>query len=67
MPDVMVNFEVASCGIFRDNLENIFPDAGIGGGAGGINAICSRLPEVADNIISGNNVDTFRDCHAANW
>ena len=44
----MVNFEVASCSIFRDNGEKIFPDAEVGGGAGGISAICSR-PEVADD------------------
>ena len=32
--------------------EKIFLDAKVGGGAGDINAICSRL-EVGDDIISG--------------
>ena len=45
------NFEVASCN----------SDAEVSGGAGGINAICSR-PEVADDVISGYDVETFRDC-----
>ena len=31
----------------------------MGGGSGGMNAICSQL-EVADYIISGESVDTFR-------
>ena len=44
---------------------NIFPDAEVGGGAGGPNAICSR-PKVAGDVISGYNVETFRDYHAAN-
>ena len=56
----MVNFEVASCSIFQDNREKKFPDAEVGGGAGDINAICSRL-EVANDIISGYNVETFRN------
>ena len=55
---VMVNFEVASCCIFRDNREKI-PDTEVGGGACGINTICSRS-EVADDVISGYNVETFR-------
>ena len=38
---VMVNFEVGNSSSFRDNRANIFPDAEVGGGAGGINAICS--------------------------
>ena len=46
----MVNFEVAGSSSFRDNRENIFPDAEVDGGAGGINAICSR-PEVAYDVI----------------
>ena len=37
----------------------------MGGGADGLNAICNR-PEVADDVISGYNVETFRDYHAAN-
>ena len=31
----------------------------VGDGSGGMNAICSRL-EVADDVISGIHVDTFR-------
>ena len=38
---VMIHFDVAGCSIFQDNGEKIFPDAEVGGGAGGINAICS--------------------------
>ena len=57
---------VASCSISRDNREKkIFLDTEVGGGACGINAICGR-PEVADDVISGYNAETFRDYHAAN-
>ena len=56
----MVNFEVASSSSFRDNRDKIFSDAEVGGGACGINAVCSRL-EVADDVISGYNVETFGD------
>ena len=56
----VVNFEVASSSRFRDN-----PDAVDGGDADGINTICSR-PEVAYDVVSGYNVETFRDHHAAN-
>ena len=42
-----------------------FPSAEVGGGASVINAICSRS-EVADDVISGYNVETFRDYYAAN-
>ena len=45
-------------------IEEKISDAEVGGGAD-INAICSR-PEVADGVISGNNVDTFLDHHAGN-
>ena len=55
---VMVNVEVASHSIFWDNREKIYPDAEVGGGTGGINDICSRT-EVADEIISGYNVETI--------
>ena len=60
-----VNCDVASCSIltFPEAIEKIFPDAEVGGGAGGINDICIR-PAVADDVISGYNVDTFRDYHA---
>ena len=37
----------------------------VGAGAGGINAFCSR-PEVADDVISGCNVETYSDYQAAN-
>ena len=60
-----MNFEVASCGIFHDNREKVFPDTEVGGGASGINGICSR-PEATDDVISGYNVESFRDYHAAN-
>ena len=62
---MMVNFEVASCSIFRKNREKAFPDAEVGSGAGGINATCSG-PEVADDVISGDDEEIFRDYHATN-
>ena len=43
--------------------KKIFPAAEEVGD--GINAICNR-PEVADDVISVYNVETFRDYHAAN-
>ena len=46
-------------------VTKTFRDTEIGGGAGGINAICSR-PEVVDDVISCYNVETFRDFQAAN-
>ena len=55
---------IATCSIFQDYREKIFPDAEVVGGAGCINAICSR-PGVADYVISGYNVETFRKYHAA--
>ena len=60
---VMVNFEVASSSIFRDNHDILVPE--VGSGADGINAICSR-PEVANDLISGYNVQTCWDYHAPN-
>ena len=48
--------------VFRDNR---FPDAAVGGGPGCISAICTR-PQVADDVISGYNVETFLDYHAVN-
>ena len=42
--------------------KKIFPDAEVGGG---IYAICSR-PEVADDVISGYNLETFLNYHATN-
>ena len=53
MPDVMVNFEFASYDVFRDNREKNF------------HGICN-LPEVVDDVISGYNLDTLLDYHAAN-
>ena len=56
----MINFEVASYSNFRNNR-----DAEVRASAGGTNAICSR-PETANDVISGYNVETFPDYHAAN-
>ena len=56
----MENFEVASSNSFGDNREKIFLDTEV---AGGINA---SQPEVADDVISGYNLDTFRDYYAEN-
>ena len=55
----VVNFEVASFGTFLDFPKWSFCDGEVSDGSGGINAICSR-PEVADDIISGKDVNTFR-------
>ena len=57
---VVINFEVACSSSFRDNREEIFPNTEVGGGAGGINAICSR-PEVTDDVIVGYGLETFLD------
>ena len=46
-------------------FDKKFPDAEVCGGAGGINDTCSR-PKVGDDVISGYNVETSRDYHAAN-
>ena len=51
---VVVNFEVASCGSFRDFLQRSFCDGEIGDGSDGINAICSRL-----EVISSEDEDAF--------
>ena len=61
----MVNVEVAIAQAVSEIIEKKIPDAEVGSGAGGISAICSRL-EVADDVISGYNIETFRDYHAAN-
>ena len=45
---------LASCSLYSE----IIPDAEVGGGAGGTNVICSR-PEVANDVISSYNVETF--------
>ena len=63
----MVNFEVAIAMAFSEIIERkkIFPDAEVGGCAGGINAICSG-PEVANDVFSGYTIEPFRDYHSAN-
>ena len=55
----VVNFECGSFSTFRDFPKRSFCDAEVGDGSGGMNAICIRW-EVADHVISGNDVDTFR-------
>ena len=44
---------------FSEIMGKIFPDPEVDSGAGGTNAICSR-PEVANDVISGRNVESFR-------
>ena len=44
---------------FRDFTKRSFYDGEVGGDCGDVNAICSR-PEVADDVFSGEDVDTFR-------
>ena len=63
MERLLRNCEVASRSNFRDNRDKIYPDAEVGGGADGINAICSR-PELASYVVSIYNVETFHDYHA---
>ena len=43
----------------------MFPYAEVGGDAGGMNVIRSRT-EVADDVISGYNVDIVQDYYSAN-
>ena len=51
----MVNwFEVAGCDSYIS-----FCDGEVGEGSGGVNAICSQ-PEVPDDVIYGDDVDTFQ-------
>ena len=63
---VMVNLEVASCSIFQDNRDQIFPDAEVISGADGSKATCIR-PEAAEDVISGYNVETFWDYCTIMW
>ena len=63
---VAINFGVTSPSSFQDNREHTFPDAEVGGGAGDINAICSKQ-ELSDDVISGYSVETFRDYRAAKF
>ena len=53
-------FEVASTSyLVSDIFQNCwFCDDEVSSGNGGANVICSR-PEVADDVISDENVDTF--------
>ena len=54
-----INFEVASTSSFRDLTKRSFRYGEFGDCSGGMNTICSR-PKVADDAISGEDVDTFR-------
>ena len=56
---IAVNFEVASSSGFRDFPKRLFCDGEVGDGGCGINAICSR-PELAGDVISGEDADTFQ-------
>ena len=57
----VVNFEVASFSSFLYFSQKSFCDGEVGGGSGGMSAICScSSPEVADDVISFDDVDTFR-------
>ena len=61
----MVNFEIEKS--FRDIPKRSFCNSEIVDGSGGMNAICSRL-KVADGVISGRDVDTFRfDAYVNLW
>ena len=54
---IVVNFEVASFSSFRDFSKRFYCD---GDSSGGVNAICSR-PKVADDVISGEDAETFQE------
>ena len=56
---MVVHFEGSIFSTFRDIPKRSFCDGEIGDGNGGMNAICNQ-PEEADNVISGEAVDTFR-------
>ena len=59
---VALNVEDASFSTFRDFPKRWFCHGEVDNGRGGMNTICSRS-EVADNVISGTIVGTFR-CYA---
>ena len=54
-----INFEDASFSTFRDFPKTSFCQGEVGEGISGMDAMCSRS-EVADDVISGTDVDTFR-------
>ena len=53
-----LNFDVASLGSFRDFPKISFCDGEVGGGSGGVITNFSR-PETADDVIFGQDVETF--------
>ena len=55
---VVVNFEDASISTFRAFSTRSSCHCEVGDGSSGMNAICSRS-EVADDVISSADVDTF--------
>ena len=55
---MIVNFAVSNSSRFREKKS--YCDGEVGGG-GGVNTICSR-PEVADAVISGQDVESFNHC-----
>ena len=57
---VVLNFKVDCRCIFRDFPNRSFCDGEVAGGSGGVNAIFSR-PEVIDDVISCDDVETFQD------
>ena len=57
---LVVNLEVASSSSFWDFLKRLFCDGDVGDGGSGVNAICSR-PEVADDVISGEDAENFKE------
>ena len=56
----MVRFEGANFSTFRDFPKRSFCDSKVGDGSDGTNVTCSRWEVAADDVISGNDVDTFR-------
>ena len=57
---IALNFEVASSSSFRDFPKRLFCDGEVSDGIGGVNAIFSR-PEVADDVISVEDPETFQE------
>ena len=61
----MVNLEVASSSSFRDFPKRLFCDGEVGDGSGGVNAICRR-PEVADDVLSSEDAESFQEYTGVN-
>ena len=57
---IVVNVETANSSSSRDFPKWSLCDSEVGNGSGGVNANCSR-PEAADDVISGEDAETFQE------